>query len=124
MIIDTSALVAFLKNEIGAGVVERHFGGACISGVTLAETAGRMERDGIPSADTVRAFTSTPIEIVQFDAEQAIQAGVLIQRVRGRNLSFADCCCLALAIVRKLPVLAADRPWRGVELPIEVRLIR
>ena len=36
----------------------------------------------------------------------------------------ADRCCLALAVIRRLPVLTADRVWRHLSLDVVIKLIR
>ncbi len=43
---------------------------------------------------------------------------------RAHGLSLGDRACLALARSAGLPVLTADREWRGVGLDMEIELIR
>jgi PIN domain nuclease of toxin-antitoxin system len=44
--------------------------------------------------------------------------------IRSHGLSLGDRACLALAQSTGLPVLTADRAWRGVGLDVEIEVIR
>ena len=50
----------------------------------------------------------------------------MMRWTRGRKvgLSLGDRACLALAEHRRLPVITADRQWRGLDVSIEVRFLR
>jgi ribonuclease VapC len=61
---------------------------------------------------------------IDFDAAQAVLAGELRERPRKIGVSFGDCCCIALALHRALPILSADRPWLKLGLTIQIHLIR
>jgi ribonuclease VapC len=124
IILDTPAVVAFLRNEPGGEVAVRHLPEGCLSTVTVAETIGRMERDGMTPAATMGHLRKTGIAVVAFDEAQSEVAGKLIEPGRRWRISLGDCCCIALAIVQGCAVLTADRNWRNLNLPIEVRLIR
>ncbi len=59
-----------------------------------------------------------------FDANQAVAAAALRAATRSHGLSFGDRACLALAQSTGLPVLTADRAWRGVGLDVDIEVIR
>ena len=59
-----------------------------------------------------------------FDAEQALQAGLLRRITRSKGLSLGDRACLALGKRLGLPVYTADRVWAELDLGVEVVLIR
>lgn len=43
---------------------------------------------------------------------------------RGGSLSLGDCCCLATAIRRSLPVITDDGLWPALDLGVRVHLFR
>lgn len=69
-------------------------------------------------------FMDAGVRIEPFTPRQAEIAARLRSRTRQHGLSQADRACLALALDKALPVLTADRAWRGPELEVEIRLIR
>ena len=50
IVLDASALLAFLFRETGHEIVGEHIEEACISTVNMSEVAGRFVRDGIDPA--------------------------------------------------------------------------
>lgn len=124
IVLDTSALAAFLLREPGHEMIAAHLGAACISTVNMVEVYGRMAREGIqPRALGVR-LDGLGLEVVAFDPAQAVIAGDLREFARANGVSLGDCCCLALAINRVLPVLTGDRAWQRLGFGLEVRLFR
>jgi len=122
--LDASALLAFLFREAGHERVAEEINGACISAVNLSEVLGRFARDGFNPIDALKRIRQTSIAIVPFDEDQAALAAVLIPAVRPKVLSMGDRACLALAVSRGMPALTADRAWAGLNLGIEIRVIR
>ena len=96
-----------------------------LSAVNLAEAIGILHRRrGLPSGEASAEILSLGLEVVAFDAEQAQEIGSLEPLLRNKGIAFGDRACLMLGRVRSLPVLTADRPWAGLDLGVEVRLIR
>jgi PIN domain nuclease of toxin-antitoxin system len=124
VVLDSSALLAFIHGEPGGEVVAGVVGEALISSVNLAEVVTKLvERTG--SLDLARAALGMAnVDVVDFDGVQAEQAGALVTRTRSRGLSLGDRACLTLAAQEALPVLTADRIWATLKLAVEVRLIR
>jgi PIN domain nuclease of toxin-antitoxin system len=50
IVLDASALLAYLFKETGHEIVAKYIEDACISTVNLSEVAGRLIRDGRPYA--------------------------------------------------------------------------
>ncbi len=48
----------------------------------------------------------------------------LYPQTRNRGLSLADRACLALALDKGWPVMTADRAWAGLDIDVEVEMIR
>ena len=123
LVIDTSALMAFIKDEPGGQAVGSQLADAIASPVIFAETLSKLAAQGF-DADAARAdllvagLTVEPMRLAD------VQAVVSLQSLANGSISLADRICLALALDRGLPVLTADRAWAGLGLPLDVRLIR
>ena len=50
IVLDASALLAYLFRETGHHIVEKYLESACISTVNLSEVAGRFTRDGLDAS--------------------------------------------------------------------------
>ncbi len=127
VILDSSAVLAVLFQELGQDVVKAAFNdSAGISVANLAETMTRLVRDGMPPEQAERALAALPLTLHDLDYDLAIQAGALFAQTRPFGLSLGDRACLALARREKLPALTADRAWlqAGPAVGVEVRLIR
>ena len=124
IVLDTSALVAFLRSEPGQEVVASHFADACMSAVNLSETLARMVREGIEPRALRQQLDDLRLGVVDFDPAQAVIAAEIREHARRHGVGLADCCCLALALHMALPVVTADRPWLRLGFDIQVILIR
>jgi ribonuclease VapC len=124
IVLDASAVLAYLFGETGHAEVAGHLESACLSAVNLAEVLGRVARDGHDPRVVARGIAKGGVEIVPFTRAHAAAAASLLARTRRRGLGLADRACLALAMARRIPVLTADRTWSGLELDIAVHLVR
>ena len=124
IILDASALLAFLFNESGRERVAEHVESSCLSAVNLTEVIGKFVQHG-HSADLVLGkIMASTIEVVPFSPPDAALAASLLPRTKPFGLSLADRACLALAITRGVPVLTADRAWAGLDIGVAVYVIR
>jgi len=124
VVLDSSALLAFIHGEPGADVVAGVVGDALMSSVNLAEVVTKLVQR-TRSLDAVRAALGmAAVEVIDFDTPQAEQVGALVALTRSRGLSLGDRACLALAAREAVPVLTGDRIWSTLNLGVEVRLIR
>jgi len=124
VVLDSSALLAFIHAEPGGDIVAAFVGDAVMSSVNHAEVVTKLvERTG--SLDAARAALGmVAVDVIDFDITQAEQSGALVTRTRSRGLSLGDRACLTLAAREAAPVLTADRIWATLKLDVEVRLIR
>ena len=123
-ILDASAILAYLKAEPGGDAVKAYLPGATASAVNMAEVGTRLVDRGMSEHDMRTTIGNLGLNVVPFDQDTAYTAAALRARTRQAGLSLGDRACLALGIARKLPVLTADRSWAGLDLGIEIRLIR
>ncbi|QQS31702.1 MAG: type II toxin-antitoxin system VapC family toxin [Acidobacteriota bacterium] len=121
LILDASAVLAFLNNENGADVVERLIPDAKISSVNVAEVITRSLDLGHTLESAHKAFSMLGLEVISFDERQAIKAAELRTVTRVQGLSLGDRSCLSCAIVRNATAVTADRQWTKFDLcPIEL----
>jgi PIN domain nuclease of toxin-antitoxin system len=124
VVLDTSALLAFVTGERGGEAVADAIGDAVISTVNLAEAVTKLVDRGAPLDRARQVLAIADYEIVDFDRRQAEETGALIGKTRHRGLSLGDRACLALAQREGVPALTADRRWVEVDVGVEVRLFR
>lgn len=126
VVLDTSAVLAYLFQESGddkvASVLQAATG--LISSVNFAELVSKLTDHGMPAAIIRVTLAGLNLELVEYDEAQAYLTGELRGISKAFGLSLGDRACLALGMVKQLPVLTADRIWLNVSLPIEVRMIR
>lgn len=130
VVLDASALLAFLQDEPGAPrVAEALLRGACMSAVNWAEVLSILARYGAaPEVEADRLLRrhglAELLEIVPFDARHALDCASLHASTRAAGLSLGDRACLALGRQRRAAVLTADRAWSAVPLKVRVVQIR
>ena len=124
IVLDASAMIAFLKDEVGSATVLAAMPDAVISSVNLAEVVTRLIDDGFAFEDVRTAIANTSVDTIGFDYEFAFGAGALREPTRAYGLSLGDRACLALAQRLGIPALTADRQWAHIDIGVEVRLIR
>lgn len=123
-VLDSSAIIAVIEEEAGADTVRAAIPGGLVSAVNLAEVGSKLIDQGMAADAIRRAIGMFGLEIAALDEDAAYAAALLRDRTRKAGLSLGDRACLALGIARKLPVLTADRSWAGLDLGVEIRLIR
>jgi ribonuclease VapC len=124
-VLDASALLAFLGDEIGSEQVARAImDGAIMSTVNVSEVITKLSEVNIPEEVMHETLDLLGIETIAFDMTCAYQAGLLCPMTKALGLSFGDRACLALAQHLKLPAVTADRAWQKLTLSITVQVIR
>lgn len=124
VVLDASALLAFVGGERGGELVAHVIGDAMISTVNLAEAVTKLVDRGASLELARHALAIADYEVVDFDRAQAEATGAFVAQTRPRGLSLGDRACLALAVRAGLPALTGDRAWRTLDIGVEIRLIR
>jgi ribonuclease VapC len=126
VVLDASALLALLKREAGADVVEASLDRAVIGSVNLGEAAQIQYLHGWHRSDFEIAIGLTEISVVPVTHRIAMDAADFRELARKNGISQADCLCLALAKSESAFALTADRDWLKIanQIGVEVRLIR
>ncbi len=124
IVFDASALLALLLKEPGHEIAADNLFNALISAINYSEVLTRLSRQRISPGESAPRIAGLGIEVVDFDQSHAIIAAEIRELGRAAGLGLADCCCLALAVQRQLPVLTADRVWKSLELELDIQLLR
>ncbi|HEY0835631.1 MAG TPA: type II toxin-antitoxin system VapC family toxin [Azospirillum sp.] len=124
IVLDASALLAFLFREPGHERVAEVLATAVMSTVNLSEVLGRFVRDGRDPSVLLEPLRAHGLRWFPFTDRHALTASALVPRTRPFGLSLGDRACLALGLELGLPVMTADRVWASVDLAITVETIR
>lgn len=126
VVLDSSALLAYLQDEPGSDAVYEVLEGALMSSVNFSETATRIAARGIDPRPVLDDILEFALDVVDFTFTCSLRLMDLRgweQRL-GVTLSLGDRCCIATAMNAGLPVLTADREWLTFCDLVDVRLIR
>ena len=116
VVLDASAILAFVKREEGADRVLPHIGTAVVSAVNLQEVVKELVIDGLPR-DTIEAIVSRlRLDVRSHDVEAAYAAGELVTATKEHGRGLGDRTCMALGMALGAPVLTADREWVRVRI--------
>jgi ribonuclease VapC len=123
-ILDASAILVLLNRESGSEKVEALLPGAFVSSVNVAEVASKLADLGMPTSNIQAAIEALGLTIMDFDAQMALEAGILRAITRKAGLSLNDRACLAAARILKKSVVTADRTWADLKIGVKIRLVR
>jgi ribonuclease VapC len=124
VVLDASAVLAFLYEEQGMDRVAEVMTGALISSINAAEVVTVLIRSGIDVSSATLRVKALPCVIVAVDEDLGLRAGELFQATRHKGCSLGDRVCLALAEREGLAVITTDRAWKDLDLGVEITLIR
>lgn len=126
MILDASALLAFLLAEPGKErVAEALIDGATMTTVNFAEVATKYVLRGA-KAQAASLPDRLPLTLVPVDEDLALRSALMADLTRPAGLSMGDRICLALGQRTGQVVLTADRGWMDVAEAVgaKVELVR
>jgi ribonuclease VapC len=124
-VLDASALLVLLKGETGGDkVIAALKEGAAISAINFSEVIAKLNESGMPKEAIHEALDSLELDIIEFDTQNAYEAGLLRSATKRLGLSLGDRACLALAQQLNLPAVTTDRVWEGVVQDVVVQVIR
>jgi ribonuclease VapC len=122
VILDASALLAWLQDEPGAEVVEEVLSDAAIASLNWSEVYQKSFIHGVEVAGLRSDLEAVGLVILPFDAEDAERAAMLWKA--GSGLSLADRACLALGIRHSVSVWTANWAWAQAATGADIRVIR
>ncbi len=124
VVLDASAIIAFLRQEPGAAIVGEYLTDGMASAVNIAEVGTRLSDLDMGGAQIRRSISVLGLEIKPFDLEAAYAVAVMRAKTRNKGLSLGDRACLALANQLGIPALTADRVWAELDIDVDIQLIR
>jgi ribonuclease VapC len=117
IVVDASAVIALLRNEVGSDRIETYMGDALISSVNLQEVIKALLQRGITIGTARKIVDGLHLEVRAHAAEHAYAAAALDQHTRTFGSGLGDRTCMALAIAEGLPVLTTDKAWAKIAIP-------
>ncbi len=124
-VLDASAVLAVIFEEVGADRVAPHIPGAAISAVNIAEVLAKLRDLGMPEPTIETILDELQLTVIPFDDVHARETARLRPVTRSAGLSLGDRACLATAAPRGAVALSADRVWarlpEGMGVRIELR---
>lgn len=124
VILDSSAVLAFLNGEAGGEAAAQHFPDSSMSVVNAIEVGTKLMDRGMTCDTAWEALDLLDITLIDVDASLATLATSLRENTRLKGLSLADRVCLALAMRENLPAVTSDRLWADLEIGCPIELIR
>jgi PIN domain nuclease of toxin-antitoxin system len=124
IVLDASAVLAWLLGEPGCERVSPHIEGAGISALCYSEVLARAAKRSGNFSEAKRRVDLLKLAVIPFDSVQAALAASIKPATELYGLSLADRSCLALGMDRRLPVMTGDRDWAKTALPVEIILFR
>lgn len=123
-VLDASALLAYLKNEVGAAVVEASLSDSVISSVNWAEVVQKAIALEVDTDDMFEELQGMGLTIEMLTQRDAETTGKLWSQTQEYGLSLGDRACLSLGLRLKATVLTSDRAWESLNLSVGVQFIR
>lgn len=128
IVLDASALLAYVYGEPGAETVEAALSEAVIHAVNFAEVLSRLAERGSSPEDSLGVLEAAGVmKLLTVDVgtvEDALNAARLRPLTKSAGLSLGDRYCLALAQRLGVTALTADRQWAALNIAIAVQVIR
>lgn len=123
-VIDTSVILAILKNETIDELAYSIVDGGVMSAVNVAEVYTKLSDFRMITTQQVDMLLATLVRIEPLTASQARTAGFLRDSTRHAGLSLGDRCCLALAIELGADAYTTEHIWPRLEIACKIHLLR
>lgn len=122
-VLDASAIPTVLQNEKGQENVTPILGTSVVSRINVTEVLTKLVEKGMSLDEASEVFDSLDLLIAEFDKKQSLKVAELRPLTKHLGLSLGDRCCLALAIIKKLPAITADKNWATLNF-CQIKVIR
>lgn len=124
VVLDASALLAYLREEPGAEVVDGLLAEAVMASVNRAEVVQKALSAGVDVDGMQADLQALGMRVEPFLPVDGERAGRLWPLTRQQGLSLPDRACLSLGLRLGLTVVTCDRAWAQQPLNLEIQLLR
>ena len=124
VVLDASALLAYLQDEPGGDLVDGMLAESVMSSVNWAEVVQKSIAAGVKVDAMLDDLQSLGLMVEPFTPDDGEMAGRLWEQTRQAGLSLGDRACLSLGLRLGVPVLTSDRAWATLSLSLDVQVIR
>lgn len=124
VVLDASALLAYLKDEPGGDVVDSVLAQSLMSSVNWAEVVQKAIASGVEVNGMLADLQALGLTIEPFIPEDGDTAGKLWAQTRNAGLSLGDRACLSLGLRKQLSVITCDSVWAVLHLSLDVQVLR
>jgi len=122
--LDASALLALMLGETGSEAVHAALPFARMSAVNLSEVVAKLQERGVPDAVISSSLAELDLDVVPFDRDQALRAGLMRRATRAAGLSLGDRACLAAAAAAGAVAITTDRAWASLDAGVPIEIAR
>lgn len=122
--LDASAVLAMMLGEGGSDEARKRLPSSQISTVNLSEVVAKLQEGGVPDEVITSSLAELDFDVLTFDQEQAVRAGLLRASTRGAGLSLGDRACLSAAASSNAVAVTTDRAWGKVDIGIAIEVLR
>ena len=124
VVLDASALLAYLREEPGADLVDGLLVDARMASVNWAEVVQKSLSTGVNVDGMLEDLQTLGMRIEPFLPVDGERAGRLWPLTRRQGLSLGDRVCLSLGLRLGLTVVTCDRAWAQLPIELEIQLLR
>jgi ribonuclease VapC len=124
VVLDASALLAYLRDEPGGEVVDRVLEESVISSVNWAEVIQKSIAANVNVDGMLDDLQALGMGVEPFMPEDGEMTGRLWTQTYQIGLSLGDRACLSLGLRLGVAVLTSDRVWATLSLPLSIQVIR
>ncbi len=124
VILDSSALLALIKKEQGAEIVEKLIGRVIMSSINLSEVAATLLDSDMSVKECQECIEPFIEKIIPFGKEESFSTAALKKLTKHKGLSQGDRACIALGLSTGYPIYTADKVWAELDLNCIINMIR
>lgn len=126
IVLDASALLAFVQREPGGTQVQAALSASAISAVNFTEVSNKLySKLGVANGSVSAAGLASLLkEIVPYTRADSHAAAIMHAGSRHLGLSLGDCICIALGQKLGAEVWTCDRAWAQLDPSYRVTVIR